>query len=156
MANYNPPACKTHGMSETKIYRLWASMLSRCHNPNMTNYKYYGAKGIKVCERWHTFENFYEDMGDRPDGMSLDRIENDKGYYKENCRWASSDTQRRNRGNNIFITYKGKTQVINDWAREYGVYPALIKYRLTHGYTLDKVFTTSTYKKNKQIRELIS
>lgn len=155
MANYNSPACKTHGMSETKLYRAWASMLSRCYNSKTINYKYYGGRGIKVCEEWHKFENFYKDMGDRPDGCTLDRIENSGNYCKENCRWAKIITQRRNRSNNIYITYKGKTQIINDWAKEYNIYPAVIKYRLTKGYELDKIFKKSSYQINLQNREFV-
>lgn len=88
----------THKKSYSKIYRTWIAMLSRCRNENDPNYVNYGARGIKVCERWHKFEYFYEDMGEHPFyEAQLDRIDNEKGYYKENCRWVSAKQNSRNR-----------------------------------------------------------
>jgi hypothetical protein len=88
----------THGKSYSKVYRTWIAMLSRCRNPNDNNYINYGARGIYVCERWYKFENFYEDMGELPFyEAQLDRIDNEKGYYKENCRWVTCQENSRNR-----------------------------------------------------------
>lgn len=88
----------THQKSYSKIYRTWIAMLSRCRNPNDNNYIHYGARGIKVCERWHVFENFYADMGDHPFYIAqIDRIDNEKGYCPENCRWVTAKENSRNR-----------------------------------------------------------
>lgn len=91
-----PKACIKHAMADTKIYKVWTTMKARCTNPNLKSFKNYGARGITVCERWRSFENFYADMGDPPKGYTIDRINNDLGYYKENCRWATYKEQAQN------------------------------------------------------------
>jgi hypothetical protein len=87
---------KTHGYWGTSTYVIWEGMKKRCSNPNTTHFEYYGGRGISVCDRWLKFENFLEDMGDRPQGMELDRIDNDGNYEKSNCRWI---THKENLGN---------------------------------------------------------
>lgn len=93
--------CTTHGHTSggfTKAYRTWQGIKNRCYNANVKAYKYYGGRGITVCERWlHSFENFLADMGEPEPGLSIDRINNDKGYSPENCRWATFSEQMRNR-----------------------------------------------------------
>jgi len=81
----------------SKIYRIWANMITRCTNPKSTNYKYYGGRGISVCDEWKIFINFYNDMGDCPDGLTLDRIDVNGNYCKNNCRWADWETQCKNK-----------------------------------------------------------
>jgi len=88
---------KTHNFSGTNIFRLWCHMRYRCSNKSNQDYKYYGGRGITVCEDWQLFENFYRDMGDRPKGMQIDRIDNNKGYSKDNCRWVTPKENCNNR-----------------------------------------------------------
>jgi hypothetical protein len=80
-------------MSHTRTYKTWEMMIQRCNNKNFDSYPFYGGRGIKVCDKWHLFLGFYEDMGERPEGLSLDRIDVNGSYYKENCRWASMSIQ---------------------------------------------------------------
>lgn len=111
-----PP--KTHGMSNTPTHRSWASMIQRCRNKKSRIYKYYGGRGIIVCKRWNKFENFYKDMGLRPNNTSLDRINNNGNYNAKNCRWASREEQRNNTRNNIYYTYKNKKMTLTQIAKE--------------------------------------
>lgn len=86
-----------HGMFGTREYNTWHNMKQRCLNKNHKNFKDYGYRGITICDKWLRFNGFYEDMGDRPEGMTLERIDNNKGYYKGNCKWVSYKDQCRNR-----------------------------------------------------------
>lgn len=96
---------RTHGKRHTPTYRTWLDMIQRCTNPNNPRYTDYGGRGITVCERWRSFENFYADMGDRPGaGYSLDRIDNDSGYAPGNCRWATAEVQQRNKRRSLSFT----------------------------------------------------
>lgn len=87
---------KRHGMNNTPTYKCWKNMIQRCTNPNYPRYTDYGGRGIIICERWKIFDNFYEDMGEAPVGLQLDRINNDGNYEKDNCRWV---TRKENMGN---------------------------------------------------------
>jgi hypothetical protein len=109
-----------HGV-KSKVYTCWISMIQRCYNPNRDGYKNYGGRGIKVCERWHTFENFYNDMGDCPEGLTLDREDNNKDYTPENCRWATNKEQSNNTRRNHRVTYKGETKTLSQWAQDLGI-----------------------------------
>ena len=92
----------THNMSETRQYRTWADMLTRCRNPRNKRYKDYGGRGISVCQKWETFQGFWENMQDGySEGLTIDRKNNDKGYFKDNCRWATQKQQANNRCTNV-------------------------------------------------------
>lgn len=115
----------THGMRNTREYKIWESMKRRCMNANATNFKDYGGRGITVCEKWMTFEGFFGDMGPS-NGMCLDRIDNDKGYCKDNCRWVTSTQNNRNRRDNVLVN--GKT--LSQWSEETGLSQQVINYRI--------------------------
>lgn len=104
-----------HGKSGSPEYMIWESMIGRCHNKKDTAYNNYGARGIKVCERWRKFIYFYIDMGDRPSSKhTIDRIDNNAGYSKDNCRWSTRFTQSRNHRRNVIVKYKGAEYVLVD------------------------------------------
>ncbi|MCA1565850.1 MAG: hypothetical protein LC803_09470 [Acidobacteria bacterium] len=111
----------THGMSKTPTYRIWASMVQRCSYRKHRYYRDYGGRGITVCERWLRFENFYRDMGKRPEGLTLDRIDNNDSYSPTNCQWASRQQQANNRRSNKTFTINGITRNLKQWADAYGV-----------------------------------
>lgn len=112
----------THGMSGTPTYRSWCDMLTRCRNPRRAKYARYGARGIKVCDRWLTFENFFADMGEKPTGKTLDRRNNNRGYSPSNCRWATKREQRLNSSQSVrWITYLGLKKCLSDWCRRFDI-----------------------------------
>jgi hypothetical protein len=151
-------ASKTHrthghagrnGSEQTTEYSAWVSMIQRCTNKNCKNYKRYGARGIKVCKAWRkSFEAFFQDMGKKPKGYTLERINNEHGYYPNNCRWASYLDQEGNRGNIVKVEYEGKIQGLSKWARELGVSLSLLVSRLKNGWSVKRAFTEPPHKKN--------
>ena len=104
----------THGMTDTREWGSWRGMHKRCYDPKATGYKNYGGRGVVVCERWKSFENFFEDMGVRPKETTLDRIDNNGNYEPNNCRWATWVEQSRNRRNTRYIEFEG--EVTTFWA----------------------------------------
>lgn len=138
--------CTTHGMSKTRIYKLWVGMVNRCHNPNNPNYQNYGAKGITVCKRWRNFENFMVDMGERPPGMSIDRTNNSKGYTPTNCKWATDAEQALNKTTTRFVVYKGEKLCVSHWAKKLGMRHDTLTLRLNAGWPIEKALTTPVRK----------
>lgn len=112
-----------NGMSTSPEYKVWRAMMDRCTNPEAQAYKNYGGRGITVCERWLSFENFLDDMGRRPHGLSIERKDNNLGYSKDNCVWATSHAQAGNTRRSIRVTLNGRTQSLAAWVREIGVVP---------------------------------
>lgn len=134
----------------SKIYNSWHCMMQRCTNPNNKDYHNYGGCGITVCKRWGKFENFLEDMGEKPKGLQLDRKKNKKGYYKSNCHWVTPKQNSRNKHNNRLITYKGKTQCVVEWCEEYKINTRTFLSRLdVHGWSVGKALTTPIKGKKK-------
>lgn len=134
--------CKvsTHKMTKTPEYESWYSMMMRCQNKNSSNFSNYGGRGIKVIKRWHKFENFYTDMGKRPKGKTLDRINNNKNYSKSNCKWSTPTEQSNNQRTNVRITYKGKTMNGRQWDRKYGLKLDTVTARYKKGIRGKKLF----------------
>jgi hypothetical protein len=137
----------------SKTYNIWRDMIQRCTNSNYKEYKYYGGRGLTVCERWrgeNGFINFLEDMGEPPGPeYQIDRINNNLGYYKENCRWTTAKQNSRNKRNNRFITLNDKTKCIAEWAEELIIYYRTILSRLRYGWSIEKALTTPVEKKNE-------
>lgn len=111
----------THGYARTPIYQIWSGMITRCTNPNEENWRHYGGRGITVCDRWRKFENFLEDMGLPPEGLTLERMHNDGDYEPSNCRWATKREQGWNRRTSRTITWRGATKCAMAWAEQFGV-----------------------------------
>ena len=103
------------------LYKTWYNMLRRCNNPTDPAHKRYHDRGIRVSKEWMSFNVFAEDMGVRPDGMSLDRIDNDGNYCKDNCRWATQRDQMRNTSRSVFVEFQGRRRLLAEIAEEYGV-----------------------------------
>ena len=138
------PVNKKHGMSHTAIFNIWSMMKNRCTNPNSNRRKFYKDKGIRVCERWlgdNGFENFLEDMGPRPSpNHSIDRIDCNKGYYPENCRWATHKEQSNNQTSNVVIEHNGEKKTLAQWCDFYKINYKLAHSRLRNGFSFDEIF----------------
>ena len=120
---------RTHGMTGTPEYRTWYHMLDRCNKPNDPSYPNYGGRGIKVCPEWHSFDKFYADMGSRPKGLTLERVDNERGYGPDNCVWADRYQQAKN----ARPVYNSATGVVGVWKKGKR-YKAYIKERGTKKY----------------------
>lgn len=133
---------KTHGLSDHPLMNIHNAMISRCENKNSKSHKYYGAKGRSVCERWHDFKNFYDDMVDgyRP-GLTLEREDVNGNYEPLNCYWATPYEQARNRTDNVFIEFNGERMIMADWATKVGIKKGTLWHRLNSGWTLEKALT---------------
>lgn len=126
------------GGSRSKTYMVWDSMRQRCNNPRHAAFKNYGARGITVCERWESFENFLADMGEKPDGLSIDRKDNSLGYFKDNCRWATDVEQNRNTRSVRLVEYGGEARSIAEWSALNGWPHHVIASRLRSGWSEER------------------
>lgn len=127
-----------HSQYGTPSYTTWGNMIARCHDNNNPAYRNYGGRGIHVCRRWRTFSNFFEDMGPRPEGCSIERKDNSKGYSKENCVWATRREQNRNTRQNVFYTISGIKKCLADWAESTGVNYGTLRSRLGRGLSIEE------------------
>lgn len=139
--------CEKHGMSRSRLYRVYISMFGRCTNPNAHQYENYGGRGIKVCDEWHDFEKFAEwalangYREDKRGKCTLDRIDPNGNYEPTNCRWVTMKTQERNRRNNKLITYNGETHCVAEWAEIVGLKAVTLHHRLKAGWSIEKALT---------------
>lgn len=137
-----PPHNKSHDMTNTSTYKTWCHMIYRCNNPSSKSYPDYGGRGISVCDRWLTFENFLSDMGERPGGLTIDRIDNDGNYEKQNCRWATKKKQANNRRTSKLIEYNQETYTMSELATISGLPLKTFWSRFNSGWDIDRIMKT--------------
>lgn len=141
----------THGRSKTLLYRAWMGMLERCEKPSHKSYAYYGGRGITVCKRWHKFEHFLADMGERPQGLSLERRNNARGYMPSNCYWATRSEQMQNIRTTRMLTVNGTTLPARAWAERVGISLHGLLTRIDkYGWSVQRACTTGHQRKHKE------
>lgn len=139
---------RTHGMNGHKLYGAWNRMRQRCNSPLDQDYKHYGGRGIKVCDRWGWFPNFVSDMEEGyRSGLTLDRIDVNGDYRPDNCRWVTQSVQVRNQRRNVYVVYKGKKMCLEDAAKLSPVHPKTIKARIQRGWTHKKAIEHPSLRK---------
>jgi hypothetical protein len=141
----------THGHSknnkESPTYYSWHNMIKRCTMPSCIQYKDYGGRGISICEEWLSFESFLADMGERPKGKTLDRINMNGNYDPTNCKWSTVAEQNINKRSNRVLTLNGKSMCVSEWARFLGVNEATIRCRIDrYGWSIERALTTTKKK----------
>jgi hypothetical protein len=131
---------------------IWRGMLRRCYGSSRADFKNYGAVGVSVCERWRlSFKNFLADMGTRPSGLTIDRIDPKGNYEPSNCRWVSWTDQANNRTNNVNLTHNGETMSVSSWANRLGVPVGALHQRLRSGWTVERTITVPIRQKRKSL-----
>lgn len=134
---------QSHGMSKSPTYNIWSGMKKRCYNPKSRNYPLYGAAGIQVCDRWKkSFDNFYADMGERPPGMSIERLDSKGPYAPGNCVWADRTTQNRNRSMSRWVEVDGRSMCLSEACQIYGTTIRRVHKRLKFGWDLMEALRT--------------
>lgn len=140
--------CK--GYKPTRAYLAWVNMRERCKNPKRGCFADYGGRDIRVCERWSGvggFANFVADMGEPPEGMTLDRINNWGDYEPSNCRWTTRKTQQRNTRRNVLVTFQGRTLCLSAWSEETGIPRTALEHRLRRGWSVERMMTQPVQQK---------
>ena len=131
-----------HGYRNTSTYSTWMNMRRRCRDPRRKDYHNYGGRGISVCKEWNgSFKAFLQDMGERPEGKSIERIDNNRDYCKSNCVWADNTTQLNNTRFNRIIEFNGKSKSLSEWAKQFKIDPTVIPSRLSRGWSIDNAIT---------------
>ncbi len=138
----------TRGYKVTLTWRSWRQMRQRVLNPNYGPYKNYGGRGIKICPAWDSYEQFLSDLGPRPPGTTLERKDNNGNYEPGNCVWATPKTQAYNRRTNLWLTFKGRTQTLVQWASELGMKKNTLSRRLKAGWSVEEALTVRVTKGN--------
>ncbi len=141
-----------HNGRRTPLYRIWCAMKERCNNPHNKRFSRYGARGIRVCEEWSISFNAFREWAisnGYKKGMTIDRIDNEKGYEPSNCRWATIAEQNRNYSRNHLITFDGETLCVTDWANKLGINQATILYRLKNGKTIQEALSKTDGRKTR-------
>lgn len=133
-----------HGYAGTPTYVAWKGMRNRCTNQNEPQFADYGGRGITICERWGSFESFLADMGERPDGMMLDREDNDGNYEPANCRWTTRTEQNRNRRSIKHVDFRGEIVCAAEAARRIGVTKDALYYRIRRGWTGERLLSSAS------------
>lgn len=135
---------ETHGERKTRLYRIWWSIIGRCKYKSHTSYKWYGAKGIKVCEEWKTYENFskWAKSHGYDDTLTIDRLNSDGDYEPNNCRWVDEKTQANNRKTNHYITIDGITKTLQEWCEIYRIDHSTVLARIKYGWSEKQAVTT--------------
>ncbi len=140
-----------HGMTGTRTYSTWAAMRNRCANQKNKDYPQWGGRGITVCERWRdSFENFLADMGERPPGKCIGRIDNDGPYSPENCRWESMPEQNRNKRSTVLIAHNGETLCMRDWGKRLGIPESTLYNRHRRGWSSDQILTVPVMRQGER------
>ena len=133
--------------TNTETYHVWQSMIARCCHPQNGRRKWYGDRGITVCERWKNYANFFDDMGERPEGKSIDRINNDGNYEPGNCRWITQQENCNNTRANKHLTVNGETHTLAEWEHKLGITRGLISWRLKNGWSPEDCISAATGRK---------
>jgi hypothetical protein len=135
---------ETTHRSKSVEYKTWQDMLARCRNPSHRQYHHYGGRGITVCSRWtRSFSNFLLDMGRRPDGCSINRVDNNGPYSKDNCQWSTKIEQVNNMRSNRVITFNGQTRTMAQWGRLLGINYGTLTKRFSRGMPVEKALAIS-------------
>lgn len=145
-----------HARRETSTYRIWQGMKQRCFNKKSGEYVNYGGRGIVVCDRWLSFENFLSDMGERPDGHHIDRTNNNGNYEPGNCRWVTPKTNQRNTRKSRMLEAFGEIRCLSEWAELKGIKPLTLHKRLRCGWGAEQALTVPVEKRNYEKRHDIS